>query len=1047
MDQLTRFAISNARFTWLLIATVTLAGVGVFLTQPRQEDPEITIRNAQVVTRLPGLSPERIEQLVTRPIEDQIKTIPEVEEIKSLSTTGLSIVTPEVAAQFDDVKPIWADLRNKMDDLAPRLPEGTVGPQVNDDYGRVSVVTLALTGEEFTLAELHGEARDVRDALGALPLVARVDLFGVQPEKIWIEVDTAFMAQFRLNPEDIVAALVSQNIVLPGGSVEAEGLDIVIQATGDFRSVDDIRRVALEAPGGQLVYLEDLATVRRGYVDPPDAPAYYDGKPALVLGVSMVPGSNVVELGRLVQEELAELRGELPLGMELDVAIFQPDLVEASVRNASENLLQTVVVVLVVVMLALGFRTGLIVGAMVPLTMMATLVGMSLWGIELHRVSIAAIIVALGLLVDNGVVIAEDIKKRLDLGAERLEAALATPRTLAFPLLTSSLTTVAAFMPLVLIEGGSGEFLKSLGQVLSVALLSSWLIAITVIPAFCYWFLPSVQPGTAPEEASYDGRAYRLYRAALTGLLRWRRSFVLLMVGLLFSATIIFGVVRQRSLGPSERNQFTVYLDLPAGASVSQTMEVTERLNAYLLDPQENPEVSGVLSYVGSGGPRFFLALSPNDPQPNKAFLVVNTERADQIEQVMARVEDAILERLPEASGRTDILFLGQAPLGTVELLIRGPEIDTLRRIAAQVTDVFHEVPGIRAVRNDWENAVFKMLVEVDQERARRAGVTSEAISQTLSALFDGADVTTYREGELSIPVALRAQESDRGSLDGLRTVEFLSSNTGDPVPLVQVADLGGEVEPSRIRRLDQERAMTVLGKRPGFTATELFALMEPGIQEIEAALPPGYTLEVEGEIKDAEESGEELFKFAPHALFAIVLLLVLQFNSFRRPAIILFTIPLVLIGANYGLFAFRGYFDFTAMLGLFSLAGIIINNGIVLIDRIDEARGEGMSVGDAVMDAAMARARPIIMTTITTIVGLVPLALFGGEFWYSMAIVIMCGLGVGSVLTLAFVPVLYSLLFDRRGKPAVAAAAATSGDAAPPAADTDGPDSGGTKP
>ena len=1016
MNRLAHFAIAHARLTWLLIIAVSFGGLGVYWTQPRQEDPEITLRSAQVVTRLPGLSPERIEQLITRPIEEKIKTISEIEDIKSLSTTGLSIVSPEVSSRYTDMAPIWADLRNKMDDMAPLLPDGTIGPQVNDDYGRVAVITLALTGADYSMAELDSVARDVRDGLAALPLVARTDLYGRQAERIWIEFDAAFMAQFGLEPRRVVSALKGQNVILPGGTVNADGQNIVIEPSGDFRSVDDIRRLAIETEDGQLIYLEDLATVRRGYVDPPDSPAFYNGNPAIVLGVSMVAKSNVVELGRQVTESLAHLRQTLPLGMSLDVVIFQPDLVRASVNDATINLLITMGVVLVVVMLFLGLRTGLIVGTMVPLTMMVTLIGMLLWGIDIHRISIAAIIVALGLLVDNGIVIAEDIRRRLDSDEDRLDAVLATPSTLALPLLTSSLTTVAAFMPLVLISGGSGEFLRSLGQVMAIALLTSWLIAITVTPAFCYWFLPKCGPDRRKRvdgeaEGTYDSSAYRLYRGMLVRLLRVRLLFVAAMVALLVSSIAIFPFIKQRSLGPSERNQFTVYVDLPAEASIHETIAVTMRLSRYLSHDTENPEVDDVLAYVGSGGPRFFLALSPNDPQPNKAFLVVNTQESDQIEVVMARTERFIIEEIPEASGRADVLFLGPAALGTVELQITGPDINTLRRLGARVTGAFHGVPGVRSVRNDWENAVLKLQVEIDQERARRAGVTSEEIAHTLSAYFDGADVTSFREGDTVIPVVIRARSDDRGSLDRVRTVEVLSASGGVPVPLLQIANFKGDVEASRIRRFNQQRALTVAGKHPDMTAVELYAALKTSLDDI--AVPPGYAINIEGEIKGAQDSNADLFEYAPHALFAILLLLVLQFNSFRRPAIILTTIPLVLIGANYGLLFFDGFFDFTAMLGLFSLAGIIINNGIVMIDRIDESRAEGLKVGDAVVDAALSRARPIVMTTVTTIVGLLPLALFGGEFWYGMAVVIMCGLGVGTVLTLGFVPVTYSLLFD----------------------------------
>lgn len=1014
MGGLTLFAIRQARFTWLVIVATVIAGIAVYMTQPRQEDPEIAMRNAQVITRMPGLSPERIEQLITRPVEEQIKTIPEIKEIKSISMTGISIVSPEAADQYTDMAPIWAKLRNKMDDLQPRLPDGADTPFVNDDYGRVSVITLALSGPDFTMRELFDVSRDIRDALNTLPLVASVELHGVQQERIWIEFKAAALSHFGVDPANVVASLRGQNVVLPAGAVEANRQNIVIEPTGDFKSVEDIRRVAIPMADGELVYLEDLADIRRGYVDPPEAPAFYNNRRAIVIGISMVSKSNVVELGEQVKAALQRIRGALPLGMALDVVIFQPDLVQASVNSASENLLQTVAVVLAVVMIFLGLRTGLIVGSMVPLTMMATLIGMSVLAIELHRVSIAAIIVALGLLVDNGVVIAEDIRKRLDEGEERFDAALATPKSLAVPLLTSSITTIAAFLPLMMIQGGSGEFLRSLGQVLTLALLSSWLIGITVIPAFCYWFLPKTDAGKGKAAVSdgsqFDAAPYRFYRGFLNTVLRFRLLFVIAMIALLYSSTVIFSFVKQRSLGPSERNQFTVYVDLPAQASIRQTIDVTRRISAWLRNPEANPEVTDVIAYVGSGGPRFFLALSPNDPQPNKAFMVVNTQEADQIGAVMARVERFLVTDTPEASGRADILFLGPAPLGTVELRVTGEDIETLRRLGAAVESAFHTVPGVRSVRNDWENAVLKVRVNVDQERARRAGVTSEEIAKTLSAYFDGMAVTTFREGDQVIPVVLRADAEDRATLDRLRTVEIYAAARGVPVPLIQVADLEGEVEASRIRRFNQKRALTVAGKHPEMTAVELYEAMRPALDAID--MPDGYALAVTGEIEGSKENNQELFKFAPHALFIILALLILQFNSFRRTAIILLTIPLVLIGANYGLFVFKGFFDFTAMLGLFSLAGIIINNGIVLIDRIEEQRAAGVTVNEAIMEAALSRARPIIMTTVTTVVGLIPLAISGGEFWYGMAIVIMCGIAVGTVLTLGFVPVLYSLFF-----------------------------------
>ncbi len=1010
MDSFTSFVIERQRFAALVLLALLLGGMSVYLTQPRQEDPQITIRGAQVVAQYPGLSPERVEALITRPIENEIKTIAEISEIKSMSTTGMAIVMPEADIKYSDMAPIWASLRNKMEDLAPTLPDGTQGPFVNDDYGEIAVVTMALTGEDYTPRELEIMADDIADHLSALPLVSKVSLYGVQDERIWLDFDPAFMGQFGVTANDVVQAMDAQNVVMPGGTVNAAGERITIEPSGNFESVAEIENLAIQAGDGAILYLQDLATVRRGYVDPADAPAFYNGKPAVVLGVSMVEASNVVALGAQVRNALSAIEPRLPAGMNLDVAIFQPDLVQASVASATNNLLQTVAVVLVVVMAFLGWKTGLIVGAMVPLTMMTTLIVMAFGGIELHRISIAAIIVALGLLVDNGVVVAEDIRKQLDQGVERLTAVLTTPRTLGVPLLTSSLTTVAAFLPLVLIEDGSGEFLRSLGLVLAIALLASWLISIAVTPALCYWFLRESPP--ADSQSPKPSGALGWYGGVLSWLLAHRGLFVLAMVALLAAAVMLFGTVKQRSLGPSERNQFTVYLDLPAQAHVDETTRVAQQLSKFLTDKARNPEVTDVLTYVGAGGPRFFLALSPNDPQPNKAFLVVNTEQAEQLPEVMARIDEYFLTDVPEATGRSELLFLGPAALGTVELQIVGPDAATLQLLAQQHKAAFRSVPGAQAVRDDWENPVVKLQVVLDQARARRAGVTSESVARTLTAHFDGLSISSYREDDRSIPIVVRAEAAARTSLDQLRAVEIPSAD-GIPVPLVQVADISGDLEPSRIRRVDQKRAITVAGKHPQLTAVELYDAMTPALADI--PLPPGYRVELEGEIKGAAESNAKLLGFAPHALFIIVALLVLQFNSFRRPAIVLLTIPLVLIGAVAGLAATRAFFDFTAMLGLFSLAGIIINNGIVMVDRVDQGRAEGLSVDAAVHQAALVRARPIIMTTITTVVGLLPLALFGGEFWFGMAVVIMGGLAVGTLLTLGFVPVLYSLLFRER--------------------------------
>lgn len=1010
MQILVRATIERARLTVFLLLLTIVAAVGVFFSQARQEDPEITMRKAQVVVRFPGLSPEQVEKLLIKPVEDEIKTMPEVKSIESTALSGMAIILPELGDEHFDLEPIWSRLRNKMSDLEPRLPQGIQGIDVNDDFGRVAVVTLGLTGDGFTPAELRWTARQLRDRFAQLPLVAKVDLYGDQTERIWLEMDPVLLNRLGLDPSAVVGELQRQNVIIPGGSVVATGMKIIIQPSGDFRSVEEIRNVSIPLPGdGGLVYLRDLLEVRRGYAEPPEAPALLNGDPAVVLGISMVKDSNITELDRQIQALLPEVRAELPLGMTLDVINYQPLLVAEAVAGAVENLWQTVAAVLFVVMVFLGWRTGLIVGTGVPLTIMAVLVGMSLWGIAIHRISIAAIIVALGLLVDNGIVVAEDIQRRLAAGAERLRAAEESAASLALPLLVSSLTTILAFLPLMLARNASGEFLASLTQVVILALLASWLLAVTVIPALCFWFLKTPD-ATSGAETRPTGPAYALYERCLRLLLRHRALFLACVVLAMAGSLLLMGQVRQRNMPPSERNQFTVYLSLPAGTDIHETLDSARRLAAHLSDGQQNPEIVNNVAYIASGGPRFFLALQPPDPLPHSAFFVVNVHDYEQLPAVMERTEAFMAARLPEARGRCETLFLGASPIGTVETRVTGPDIRTLQVLAEQVKDRYRAVEGIVGLRSDWENPILSVRVEIDQDLSSRAGLSSQTIARTLSSVLDGYAVTDYREGENVIPVIIRSGAERRSNLETLRRMEFFSESSSEPIPLVQVARLEGVVEPSQIRRLDQVRTVTIAARHPDMGSAQLYAALAPALTSIE--LPPGYGLGPAGEIADSAESQGELFRYAPHCLLGMLVLLLFQFDSFRKTALVMSTIPLIIVGSVLGLYLFRAHFEFPALLGIFSLAGIIINNSIVMIDRIAQEREAGLDVDDSAISAAIFRVRPILITTTTTVVGLVPLALFGGEFWYSMSIVIMCGLGVGTVLTLGFVPVAYSLMY-----------------------------------
>lgn len=1011
MERLTRFAIEQWRLTLTLVVLIVIGGTYTYMRQPSQEDPEIVIRTAVVTVAFPGLSATRVEQLIVKPVEEAVRQIAEVRHIKSSAQTGMAMVKVDLLPTVGDVKAVWADLRNKMADLAPSLPQGAIGPMVNDDYGRVAVTTLALTGADFAMADLRAQARWLRDRLSSLPLVSRVELFGIQDERIWLSFDRSRLAQLGLSASAAVEAIAEQNRILPAGSLlTSDGMRYPLEPNGDFRSVEAIGEVPLLTTSDTVVRVRDIFDVERGYADPPQRPILFNGQPAVVIALSMVPDAAIQDFGVSTAAALDSLRAELPLGMALSVVTDQPPIVAAAVADATSNLLQTLATVLAVVMLFLGLRAGAIVGTIVPLTIFLTLVGMLLWGIPLHRISIAAIIIALGLLVDNGVVMAEDIKKRLDEGADRLDAALAASRTLAVPLLTSSLTTILAFLPLMLAPDATGEFLRALAQVIILSLLASWLLSCTVTPLMCVWFLPG-RPSVARKEGLAD-RVAASYARLLRGLLT-RPLSVVGATGLLFALGLV-GLARVPTglLPPSDRAQFVVRIELPAGASDLETLRVTERAARFLADPQRNPEVTSSVFYIASGGPRFFLALTPLDPAPHLAFGVVNTAQASDVAAVRTRLDAFIAAELPEARGWTELLFLGKEPPGTLEIRLSGPDPETLYRSGRRIEALFAAVPGTRDIRTDWANPVLQIDVLIDQERSRRAGLSPMAVARALEANFDGAPVTDYREGDRVIPVLLRARASDRANLDDLADV-VVSAEGGQSVPLLQVASLAGELKPFVVRRYDLERTITVAGINPGMTSAQLLGQLAPALDGL--GLSAAYRWAPGGEVEASAQANEALFRYMPLCLVAIVVLLIWQFASFRRALIIVLTIPLIAIGASLGLNLTGAKLDFNALLGLLSLAGIIVNNAIVLIERIDEERGGDAPSMAAVSAAAQARLRPIVMTTLTTIVGLVPLYLFGGELWRGMTVVLMFGLGIGTALTLGLVPVLYLLLLGRR--------------------------------
>lgn len=1004
-------ALGHSRVTVTGIAIIIFLGITTFLSYPRAEDPTITIRNVSVTASFPGMSPDRIEELITKPLEAAMREIAEIDDIKSTSKTGSTKLNLEIRDDVKDLEPVFQDIRNKANDINSDLPEGTRGPTVNDEEGLTAVATIALWADGFSLAEMRDVARDTRDRLNTLTGIRKVQILGIQEERIYLETTPAKLSQLGVSPREVFGALAGQNIIEPGGNIIADGRKLQIEPSGNLESVDAIKSVVFRIPNtDRVMRLDEVVTVKRELVDPPELPSFFNNHPAIVLSISTVEGTNNVAFGERLTAMVNAIQQELPIGYVLDYATFQPQLIAEAVDGAVLNVYETLAIVLAVVMIFLGLRTGLIVGFFVPLTMLLGIIVMRFFEVELQRMSIAATIIALGLLVDNGIVVAEDIRTRLERGATRLMAASESGKTLAVPLLTSSLTTVFAFMPMLLVEGGAGEYIRSLAQVVAILLLGSWLLSMTVTPAMCAWFMNIDEPSDKPATPLYDGLMYSLYRRVLGLFLRWRLTMIASLVGLLVVSFIGLGSLKTEFFPLGDRNQFLIHLDFEAGTDARKTQSELRKLTAWLADKEANPEIVSHIAYVGYGGPRFFLALSPVDPDPHRAFALVNLRSVDEVNGLIKRVNAFADANLPAADVDAKKMWFGSSEPGIVQIRLVGPDRDLLADHASSLIDAFHKIPGTLGINQDWENKVLTLIADVDQARARRARVTSADVAGTLNATFAGTTISDYREGDKVIPIVFRGDESLRFSLSGLQRAQVYSEATDTFVSLSQVATVQPEWRFGRIKRRNQQRVITVEARNPDIPAPMLLAALQPTLDQLD--LPAGHRWEIGGEVEDQGEANQKLFGLLPLALAGIIVLLVGQFNSFRKGGVIIATLPLTLIGGVLGLVIMGAPFGFMVILGFFSLAGILINNGIVLIDRIEIEEKAGRDPLDAVVTACLARLRPILMATLTTVLGLIPLILFGGALFFGMASVIAFGLVVATLFTLGFVPALYTLLF-----------------------------------
>lgn len=1014
----TALSLRNDRVVIIGVLAILVLGATTFTSMPRSESPPFVVRHARVVTQMPGASPERIEQLITDKIEKTIREMPEVDFVSSISKTGISVVTIAIKESYKDMRPIWDDLRRKVQDAGRLLPQSAFESVVETDLGDVYEVTYSLIGEGFSDAELYAIAEEVRDEFLLGPEVAKVEIVGEQDERVFIEYDTARLTELGLSPASLQGILAAQNITAPGGQLLTEREIIVIEPSGSFESVDAIRRTTINVPGRtDLVFLEDIAQVRRAYVDPPRALSYLNGERALVISASMRQGGNIIDLGADLAERVRHLEETYPIGVEFTRVVDVPRDVQGTINDFVANLVQAVAVVLLVMLIFLGVRTGLVIVTLVPATMFLTLALMGAFDIGLDQVSLAALIIALGMLVDNAIVMAEAIMVRMQDGEPPRDAAVAAARELRLPLLVSSLTTSAAFLPIFLAESSMGEFTASLFKVVTLALLSSWVLALTMIPLFCVLFLKITPRET---DDAVEGRFGRAYRATLSFCLR-RRWVPLTTVVLAFVGSLSLLPFLDQQFFPNDGSTyFTVDVELPPDTPIDHTNAVVQRLDAFIdaeLTAEDGERVLNWGSFVAEKIPAYTLGKASAPPSPDVAMLMVNTTSAAASDAAMTRVRRFAAETFPDALFIVEGATNGPTGGTPIQLRIHGRDLDATFDKVDAVKARLREIDGTLNVRDDWGQRSKKLLVEIDQAQARRAGVTSQDIATSLRTSFSGFDITEYREGDDAIPVTLRSVAAERFDLDRLATMSVLSQQSGRAVPLAQVADTRLVWQNAKRLRRDGLTAVTVLADlEHGYTAAEINAQIIPWLDTRSADWPRGYGYAVGGEIENSAKASQSIVDKLPLAAIIILTLLISQFNSTRRAAIVLITIPLALIGVMPGLLLSGQPFGFMTLLGVVSLAGIVINNAIVLLDRIRiEVEDFGKDAFTAVIDASRTRVRPILLTTITTICGLIPLYLGGGAMWETMAMAIMAGLAVSTLLTLLVVPTLYGLMFRVR--------------------------------
>ncbi|MDR9828774.1 efflux RND transporter permease subunit [Vibrio sp. FNV 38] len=1007
------YSIKNRVISWVFLVILAVGGITSFNELGRLEDPAFTIKDAMIISTYPGATPQEVEEELTYPLEKEIRQLPYVDKISSTSSNGMSqiMVSMDMIYGADELPQIWDEMRRKINDLQPTLPSGVASVQVIDDFGDVFGMMLMVTGDGYNYVELKRYVDYLRRELELVDGVGKVAIAGDQQEQLFVEMSLERLTAVNLDMNTVVGLLNQQSGVQSAGNVMVNGQSLTIRPNGNMSSVEELENLIIHGRDtGQLIRLKDVAEISRGVQEIPSNVISFNGKPAINVGISFREGVNVVKVGQALEQELAGLENIKPAGIELNYLYNQAAEVDKSVQEFVVSLAQAVGIVIIVLLFAMGLRSGIIIGAVLLLTVFGTFMLMNYSNIELHRISLGALIIALGMLVDNAIVVVEGILVGLKKGRTKVQASVDIVKQTQWPLLGATVIAITAFAPIGLSEDATGEFMGSLFWVLCYSLLLSWITALTLTPFLANLLLKEEDKSSVQDDDPYKGILFVAFGSLLKTALRFRWVTVTSMIVMLVAAVVGFGSVKQSFFPASNTPMFYLDMWMPQGTDIRETELQAKQVEQFIL---EQDSVEFVATTVGQGLQRFMLTYQPEKSYQAYAQFSVRAKSRDEMFSMLNSLDAQLALQFAQPTFQVKLLEFGPAPASKIEARITGPDPDVLRDVAKRVEDIFNEDLGARNVRHDWRERTKELVPLFNESKARRLGISKQELSSTLQMAFGGNTIGVVRDGTHSLPVIVRLPEEERIDFASLNNLQIWSPSLQTYIPIEQVIDgVTLDWQDPLIQRRDRKRTLTVLADHDVLgeeTAATLFSRLQPKVEELE--LPNGYSLEWGGEYESTNDAQEAMFTSLPMGYLFMFIITIFLFNSIKKPLIIWLTVPLSIVGVAIGLLATGMPFSFTALLGLLSLSGMILKNGIVLLDQINSELASGKHGYQAIYDSAISRVRPVSMAALTTILGLVPLVF--DAFFGSMAITIMAGLGFATVLTLIVVPVLFAIFYN----------------------------------